>query len=283
MKAFVFPGQGSQFKGMGGELFEEYVQHVQMADQILGYSIKQLCLDDPKKVLSQTQYTQPALFVVNALSYMKISENEDQQPDFLAGHSLGEYNALFAAGCFDFETGLRLVSKRAELMANAKNGSMSAVIGANRTDLQRVLQESSCNSLVIANLNTKYQNIVSGRNAELEEIEDVIRANNWSYVPLPVSGAFHSAEMENAKSEYNEYLRHIEFNWLQVPVISNVEALPYNQAKIKSILSLQLVSPVRWLDTILHLKTNGVTLFQEIGPGNVLSNLLNKIESEMDQ
>src|SRR6516162_2607290 len=129
MTAFLFPGQGSQRKGMGSTLFEEFQEVTARADEILGYSIKELCLHDPHQQLGQTQFTQPALYVVNALSYLKKMKDGSKVPTYLAGHSLGEYNALFAAGVFDFETGLRLVKKRGELMSQATGGGMAAVIG----------------------------------------------------------------------------------------------------------------------------------------------------------
>src|SRR5205823_13876450 len=125
MLAYIFPGQGSQTRGMGGNLFDDFPELTAQADAILGYSIKKLCLEDPNQELNQTQFTQPALFVVNALTFLK----KNQKPDYVAGHSLGEYNALFAAEVFDFATGLNLVKKRGELMSEAKNGGMAAVIG----------------------------------------------------------------------------------------------------------------------------------------------------------
>src|SRR4051812_36667715 len=129
-KAYVFPGQGSQRKGMGENLFDEFPELTKKADKILGYSIKELCLNDSDSKLNQTQYTQPALYVVNALSYQKKIKDEGKQPDYLAGHSLGEYNALQAAGIFSFEDGLKLVKKRGELMSQAKNGGMAAILNA---------------------------------------------------------------------------------------------------------------------------------------------------------
>ena len=129
MLAYVFPGQGSQVVGMGKDLFDEFKEYVDAADEILGYSIKELCLEDPNGVLGLTQYTQPALYVVNALTYLKEVKTTGVKPDFVAGHSLGEYDALFAAGVFDFATGLKLVQKRGELMSQAKGGGMAAVLG----------------------------------------------------------------------------------------------------------------------------------------------------------
>src|SRR5689334_5966402 len=128
MKAFVFPGQGSQAKGMGGTLFDEFQELTEKADRILGYSIKELCLEDPRKELNRTQFTQPALYVVNAFSYFAKIRETGQKPDYVAGHSLGEFNALLAAECFDFEAGLEIVKKRGELMSEATGGGMAAIL-----------------------------------------------------------------------------------------------------------------------------------------------------------
>lgn len=281
MRAVLFPGQGAQSKGMGGDLFQEFADITRIADTVLGYSIRDLCIDDPDNLLGQTQYTQPAVFVVNALSYMKSLQTEDQIPDYVAGHSLGEFSALLAAEAFDFETGLRLVKKRAESMAKAKNGGMAAVIGATQGDLEGLLADAGSSELAIANLNTLRQNILSGRREALDAVEETIQNAGHTFVQLPVSGAFHSPEMEDAKAEFAEYLRTVEFNWLRTPVISNAEALPYSQAKIKSLLTLQITSPVRWFDTIRYMQRNGVSRFDEIGPGSILKNMLAKIEREL--
>ncbi|MGO4778772.1 acyltransferase domain-containing protein, partial [Lysobacter sp. 2RAB21] len=132
MKTYMFPGQGSQARGMGGDLFDAYPELTAKADAVLGYSIKELCLEDPRRELGKTQFTQPALYVVNALSYYKRIQDTGETPDYLAGHSLGEFNALLAAECFDFETGLKLVKKRGELMSQATQGAMAAIVNATR-------------------------------------------------------------------------------------------------------------------------------------------------------
>src|SRR5690606_35248979 len=138
----MFPGQGSQSKGMGGMLFDEFQELTEKADKILGYSIKELCLEDSGKELGQTQFTQPALYVVNALSYFKKIKETGQKPDFVAGHSLGEFNALLAAECFDFEAGLKLVKKRGELMSEAGGGGMAAIINAGKEEIESILEKN---------------------------------------------------------------------------------------------------------------------------------------------
>lgn len=281
MKAYIFPGQGAQFKGMGKDLFSEFPDHTKIADEILGYSIEELCIDDPQKRLGNTLYTQPAMFVVNALSYLKLKNLDEQLPDYVAGHSLGEYNALFAAECFSFEQGLRLVLKRASVMSEAKNGGMAAILGALPRDIQSLIEESGLNDIQIANMNTMKQNIVSGAIADLREFEKKVQQSDFTYIPLPVSGAFHSKYMEDSRKEFTEYLRHIEFNWLRIPVISNVEALPYSQAKIKTLLALQITSPVRWFESMQYLRGNGVHTIDEVGQGDMLTKMLSKIDVEL--
>src|SRR5712691_1654927 len=164
MIAFVFPGQGSQKKGMGQGLFDEVREYAEVetdVDAMLGYSMRKLCLEDTDRLLTQTQFTQPSLYVVNALHYYKAG-SQGARPAWVAGHSLGEYNALLAAGAFDFITGLRLVKKRGELMAQAKNGGMGAVIGLPAATVTKLIQDNGLSSLDVANFNSPSQTVVSG-------------------------------------------------------------------------------------------------------------------------
>ncbi|WP_435103189.1 ACP S-malonyltransferase [Arhodomonas sp. AD133] len=280
MLAYVFPGQGAQFKGMGEGLWERFPEHVAQADTVLGYSVSRLCLEDPDGKLTQTAYTQPALYVVNHLFYLAALEDNGQEPDYVAGHSLGEYNALLASGAFDFETGLRLVCKRGALMASADRGGMAAVLGLTVEQIRTALRDNALSRLDLANMNTRYQTIISGPANEIAAAERPIANAGGQLIPLRVSGAFHSREMSDASEAFSDYLRPYEFNWLRIPVISNVQAAPYPQGEIKALLAAQIASPVRWLESVEYLLAHGVRRIEQVGPGNVLTDMVTRIRNE---
>ncbi|KJD38713.1 malonyl CoA-ACP transacylase [Paenibacillus polymyxa] len=283
MRAFMFPGQGSQYVGMGQNLFDEFPKLTSIADQVLGYSIKQLCLQDPEQKLGNTAYTQPALYVVNALHFVKTVNDRKITPDFVAGHSLGEFNALFAAGAFDFEIGLELVRKRGELMSQVSPGAMAAVLGMDAKEIRAVLQDSNLQGIDIANLNTPTQIVISGLKHEINEsIRLLGAAGARGVVPLNVSGAFHSRYMEEAQEQFKKYLSKIQFKELQFPVISNVHARPYNPSDIKRNLTDQMTHPVNWTDSMRYLLALGVESIEEIGPKQVLTKLLDQIRNEAE-
>ena len=232
MKVYVFPGQGSQKVGMGKELFDEYKTYTEQADEILGYSIRKLCLEDQNKVLGQTKFTQPALYTVNALSYLKKKETTPERVDYFAGHSLGEYNALFAAGAFDFATGLELVKKRGELMSQVSGGGMAAVVGAHHSTVRDLLHSHSLNAIDVANYNSVTQTVLSGPQAVLEKAESIFEASNIMFIPLTVSAAFHSRYMREVVNEYALFLSQFVFKDISTPVIANVSARPYENGEI---------------------------------------------------
>ncbi|MBN2444025.1 MAG: ACP S-malonyltransferase [Spirochaetales bacterium] len=278
MKAYVFPGQGSQKKGMGEDLFDSYKDLVVKADNILGYSIRELCLNDPNDQLGQTQFTQPALYVVNALTYLKKKEETGILPDYVAGHSLGEYSALFAAGVYDFETGLKIVKYRGQLMSEAKGGGMAAVIGLEVNQIEKVLIDNSLTSIDIANFNSPNQIVISGRKEDIEGAKSVFEAAGaMLYLPLKVSGAFHSRYMNDAAENFKSYIEQFEFFEPKIDVIANVNALPYNKNSIEENLYKQITHSVQWLKSVLYMKEKGVTEFEELGPGKVLTGLIKKI------
>jgi len=289
MTSFVFPGQGSQKKGMGQGLFDEVREYAAVekdVDAMLGYSMRKLCLEDADRRLTQTQFTQPSLYVVNALHYYK-AVGQGARPAYLAGHSLGEYNALLAAGVFDFLTGLRLVKKRGELMSQAKNGGMGAVIGLSGVTIAKVIKENGLASLDVANFNTPSQTVVSG------PVDDVKRAGPFfekagaqMFIPLQVSAAFHSRYMAEAAKAFAEFLAPLSFTAPKIPVVANATAEPYptNNASqsIKSLLVDQITHSVQWTQSVRFLISQGVTQFTEMGPGNVLTRMVQQIQQQPD-
>lgn len=277
IQVLVFPGQGSQRVGMGEELFDRFPEQVAAADRILGYSLKTLCLEDPGRQLANTQYTQPALYAVSALTFLERQRQGARAPDFLAGHSLGEYCALFAAGAFSFETGLALVKKRGELMAQASGGGMAAVIGRSPEEVASLLARHGFDALDVANYNSQAQVVLAGPVEVLDRARDCFQAQEITFVPLPVSAPFHSRYMRGVMETFGEYLRQYDYAPLQTPVISNVHARPYRDGELVDNLTRQICGSVRWLDSIRYLMEQGRFEYEEIGPGNVLTKLIASI------
>ncbi|MHB1222356.1 MAG: ACP S-malonyltransferase [Gammaproteobacteria bacterium] len=275
MTTYLFPGQGSQARGMGGDLFCEFSDLTQKTSDILGYSITELCLEDPEEKLGHTNYTQPALYVVNALTYLKKAD----KPTYVAGHSLGEYNALFAADVFDFETGLKLVQKRGELMSQATGGGMAAVVGMKSDDIQTLLQSKRLDNISIANYNSNMQIVISGPKADIDAAKLIFEeAGAKLFIPLKVSGAFHSSYMNDAQTIFTDFLKTFNFQAPTIPVIANITATPYEAQDIQTNLAKQITHPVRWTKTIEYLLAQGETEFVEIGPGTVLAGLVKRIQ-----
>lgn len=279
MLAFVFPGQGSQRKGMGEGLFEEFPELTRQANAILGYSIEELCLVDAHNKLQNTEFTQPALYTVNALMYLKTMQVSGVSPQIVAGHSLGEYNALFAAGVFDFATGLKLVKKRGELMSLADGGKMAAVIGMDMNNIRQTLTQNKLNGIDIANLNSPQQVVISGLEKDMVRAQSIFEeTSSITYIPLTVSGAFHSRYMEEAGHKFAAYLDAFSFSDLNIPVISNVSARPYTKVELKSNMVRQMTSSVKWCETVQVLLGLDPIEIREIGPGHVLTGLIQKIK-----
>jgi malonyl CoA-acyl carrier protein transacylase len=268
---------------MGGDLFDRFRDLTAKADGILGYSIKELCLEDPRNELGNTRFTQPALYVVNALSYWKKLEETGKTPDFLVGHSLGEFNALMAAGCFDFETGLRLVQKRGELMGEVAGGAMAAVLNASKDQIEEALQKNGLNNVFLANYNTPSQIVLSGLLDEISRAQPFFQEGKMRYYPLVTSGAFHSPFMQGVKEEFKEYLEGFEFADPKIPVIANVTARPYQHDAVVKMLANQIASTVQWCESIQYLLSIGVSQgetveFEEVGFGDVLTKLVYTIK-----
>lgn len=279
MTAYLFPGQGSQFTGMGNGLFTLFPEITLKANEILGYSIERLCLENTKNNLHQTCYTQPALYVVNTLAYLKKTQKTGQIPDFVAGHSLGEYSALFAAGVFDFETGLKLVQKRGELMQKAKGGAMAAILGLKLEEIKKIIEKNNLHYIAIANHNCYTQVVLSGPREEIGQIKTVFEQENAIFVPLAVSGAFHSRYMNFAQEQFKIFLQNFSFFPPKIPVFSNYTAQPYKEDNIAFNLVQQITHTVRWTEIIEFLKIKGERKFEEIGPGTVLTGLLKRIQN----
>ncbi len=276
---FMFPGQGSQSIGMGAELFDRYPELVAEADAILGYSIKELCLENPDGMLKRTDYTQPALYIVNVLSFLAKVEDENIRPDYVIGHSLGEYDALYAAGAFDFATGLKLVQKRGAIMNSATGGGMAAILGMDGDAVATALAELGADSIDVANFNSPRQTVISGIKADVEKFGPQMKEKGAKRVViLPVSGAFHSRYMKPAADEFEAFLAGFSFGSLNIPCIANCNAEPYSDELIASNLVSQIYNSVRWIDTIKGLREQGADRFEEVGPGTVLSGLVRQIK-----
>ncbi len=284
MITWLFPGQGSQHKGMGEDLFKEFSELVAQANDILGYSIQELCLNNPEEKLNQTLYTQPAVYTINALSFFRKTGQGAALPDFVAGHSLGEYNALLAAATFDFVTGLRLVKKRAELLSQTSqtvDGTMAAIINLRVDELQTVLTNNGLDKIDIANLNAPLQTVISGIRSDIVQAVKILETLKDVYCPiLQVSGAFHSRYMSEAQQKFASFIEGIEFNEPKIPVISNATAKPYEQSEIAANLTAQITHRVNWVKSIQYLLQQGDMLFEEVGPGNVLTKLIPKIKMD---
>lgn len=281
-KAYLFPGQGSQFVGMGGALFDKYPEITKKADEVLGYSIKELCLEDKDKLLGITKYTQPALYVVNILEYLKALEETGEKPEYVAGHSLGEYCALYAAGVFDFETGLRIVKKRAELMNQAVGGGMAAIVGLTEEEIRSIIEENHLDSIDIANLNSPKQVAISGPKKDIEDIKEIFEKKGARYIVLKVSGAFHSRYMKIAINEFKEHINRFTYKKPEIPVISNYTARPYKYKDVTFNMEMQMVSAVKWVETVRYIMGKGIENIQQIGPGNVITGLVRRIKKEAE-
>lgn len=279
MHAFVFPGQGSQRKGMGEALFRKYSEKTQQAKQILGYAIEDICLSSETQKLDFTLYSQPAIYIVNALSYLDSLEQGMPIPDFFAGHSLGEFNALQAAGAFDFVTGLKLVKKRAELMSELTGGSMAAVVGLTLKEMESVLTEKAFKNVCVANYNTATQVVVSGPENEITLLNDRLKKEPAValFHVLKTSGAFHSKYMGKAEIEFAQFIEGFNFNVLSRPVISNVTAREFSSDMIKILLPRQITSQVLWYDSVQYMRSKGVEKYHEASGSHILTNMINHI------
>ncbi|MGA1623471.1 MAG: ACP S-malonyltransferase [Synechocystis sp.] len=276
--AWVFPGQGSQAVGMGVDLATTAIATVkfQQADAILGWSVLERVQGD-EATLAKTQYTQPCLYVVEAI-LIDLLKDQGYQPDYVAGHSLGEYSALYAAGVFDFETGLNLVKQRSEVMANAQGGMMAALMKFDAEQLTAALTDNA--DVVLANDNSPEQVVISGTVTGVEAILASVKARRA--VPLKVSGAFHSVFMADASQAFTATLEACTFQNATIPVLSNVDPTPTQAGdRLKVRLIQQMTGSVRWRETMLALPDLGVEAYWEVGPGKVLTGLCKRTCSDL--
>lgn len=285
MKAFVFPGQGAQFSGMGKDLYESNPLAKELfdkADEILGFSITKIMFEGTDEELRQTKVTQPAVFLHSVISALCMGDAF--KPDMTAGHSLGEFSALVAAGALSFEDGLRLVSARAQAMqkaCEAAPSTMAAIIALPDETIEQVCEEVSSEGDIVvpANYNCPGQVVISGNiNAVNAACEKLKAAGAKRALPLKVGGAFHSPLMQPAKDELEAAIQKTEFHAPKCPVYQNVDGAAHTEpAEIKQNLIAQLTSPVRWTKEVQTMIAAGATDFTECGPGKVLQGLVAKI------
>lgn len=285
MKAFVFPGQGAQFVGMGKDLYDQVPMAKELfekANQILGFRITDIMFEGTDEQLKQTKVTQPAIFLHSVI--LAKSLGEAFKPDMVAGHSLGEFSALVAAGALSFEDGLTLVSKRAQAMQKAceqNPSTMAAVLGLDDKTVEDICQ-SIDGVVVAANYNCPGQLVISGSNEAIDQAcEKMKAAGAKRALKLPVGGAFHSPLMEPAKVELEEAIKAAPFTAPICPVYQNVDAKPYTDPQaIKANLIAQLTAPVRWTQIVENMLADGADSFTELGPGAVLQGLIKKVNRE---
>lgn len=285
--AFLFPGQGSQAVGMGKDLYDNFESAKNVfdtADKVLSKNISTMCFEGPEDSLKQTINTQPSIVTMSIAAMEALKSELDITPSYTAGHSLGEYCAMYTSGVMSLENALKAIQKRADLMSATKGGSMAAVLNASEEQLKAGLEEGSKVGYVdVANYNSPAQVVITGAEDAVKAASDYMVANGVRrVVPLAVSGAFHSKFMENAGKEFAEFVSNLDLNNASIPVITNVDAeITTNSEDFRVKMPKQIYSSVHWTQTIEKMIAEGVDTFVEIGPGKVLAGLNKKISSEI--
>lgn len=286
MKAYIFPGQGAQFVGMGKDLYERSAQARELfeqANEILGFRITDIMFDGTDEGLKQTNVTQPAIFLHSVILAKVLGD--DFKPEMVAGHSLGEFSALVSAGALSFADGLRLVAARANAMQKAceiQPSTMAAILGLDDYTVEYICQEIS-NVVVPANYNCPGQLVISGTIAGVDEAcEKLTAAGAKRALKLNVGGAFHSPLMEVARVELEHAIVHTEIKEPVCPIYQNIDAKPHtNPEEIKHNLIAQLTGPVKWTQTVVRMLEDGASSFTEVGPGSVLQGLVKKVNRQI--
>lgn len=288
--AFLFPGQGSQVSGMGKDLYEKYdaaKKVFETADKVLGFKISEICFNGTDEELKMTKNSQPAILATSLACLEALKSEIDIVPVATAGHSLGEYGALYTAGVLDMGDAIAITGKRAELMndaANATNGSMAAVIGLIPDEILEGLKELQNEGVIsVANYNSPAQTVITGEKELIEKSVDILKAKGAKRViPLAVSGAFHSELMASASEKFADFVKDYNFKNAEIPVYENVDGMPITDGEeLKKRVPTQIRSSVHWTETINGMINEGITTFVELGAGKVLAGLNKKINAEV--